>query len=355
MDEALFYEEQYQVIKPWGHTKNTFLVKDTFQNCLAVQKILPESMQAVVEKIQEIHCINIAKIRDYFIKDGKIYIYQEYVSGQLLSEKINQEGTIPLETAVSYLKQLCTGVHQLHQQGIVHRNLTPDHLMITDEGILKIVDFNISREIKEESTKDTQLMGTPGYAAPEQFGFEQSTGKADIYAMGVLLNVMLTEKFPSEKLYDGSKKIQRMIQTCIAVDEKNRYADVLQMKKDLERSSQAYYIRKLIQEIPGLRSEKKSGFVIACIGYPIYIFWGYLVFLMSENVIQKIFHIIFLFCLPFVIMTDLGSVMERMFHWKIPEKMRMNYSLRILLCGVIFFFYLLVMFVSELFVTNGFR
>lgn len=354
MDEALFYQEQYQVIKSWGNIKNTFLVKDTFQNRLAVMTVLPEHMKPVIDKVKNVHQKNIPQIRDYFLKDGTICIYQEYVSGQLLSEKLKEEKLFSPETAIDYLKQLCAGVHELHQCKIVHRNLTPDHLLITEEGILKIVDFNISREIKEHSTRDTQFMGTPGYAAPEQFGFEQSTQRTDIYAMGVLLNVMLTGMLPSKEIYNKNSKLKQIIQKCIAVDERNHYADVLQIKEDLERSDGAYYLKKVIREIPGLRSEKKTSLAAACIGYPIYMFWGYLVFQMDGNRMHKIFHMIFLFLLPFIIMTDAGNAIERIFHWKTSEKMWINYGIRVLLCGCVFFLYMLIIFVSILYADNGF-
>lgn len=92
----------------------------------------------------------------------------------------------------------------MHKYSITHRDITPSNIIIGFDGVVKIIDFGISRLHKENAKHDTQVLGTEGYAAPEQFGFKQSDCKTDIYALGVLLNYMLTGHIPSEVMYrDG--------------------------------------------------------------------------------------------------------------------------------------------------------
>ncbi len=122
--------------------------------------------------------------------------------------------------AKKILKQLCLALTVLHQNGIVHRDVKPENVMVSDEGRVVLIDFSISRKVIPGGS-DTQILGTVGYAAPEQLGLSQSDGRTDIYAMGVLYNVMLTGKHPSVELARG--KAGRIIRKCTAVNPDDRY------------------------------------------------------------------------------------------------------------------------------------
>ena len=130
------------------------------------------------------------------------------------------------DEAVSMIIQLCRILKQLHRcrSPIIHRDLKPANIMISSDGVVKLIDFNAAKEYRMGQMEDTCLMGTREYAAPEQYGFGQSDARTDIYALGVILNRLLTGDFPKNKLYEG--RLKPVIQTCIQMDADARYQSV---------------------------------------------------------------------------------------------------------------------------------
>ena len=106
-----------------------------------------------------------------------------------------------------------------------------ENVILTNEGEVKLVDFDIARIYQPGKSKDTDMMGTQGYAAPEQFGFGQTDARTDIYAMGVLLNYMLVREFPMEKLTEG--KFRTIVLKCIKINPEDRYQNVDELKADI--------------------------------------------------------------------------------------------------------------------------
>ncbi len=179
--------------------------------------------------------------------------------------------------------QLCSGVESLHNRNIIHRDITPNNVMVDYEGNIKLIDFNISRERKQSASRDTTVMGTAGYASPEQFGFTQTGFGADIYAMGVLLNFMLTGKMPNEKLCSG--KYASIVKKATQIKEEDRYSNVHQMELALQGNGneKLSFADKFLLNLPGFRSNKTSHKVIAVIGYVFYLFIFYNGFISCLN------------------------------------------------------------------------
>ena len=152
------------------------------------------------------------------LEDGQI-VLEEYIDGvtiadMMISERYRYSGTKRVLTAV------CEALTFLHQHGLVHRDVKPENVMVDKNGRVVLIDLNASRHMTEGS-KDTVVMGTVGYLAPEQLGIAQSDIRTDIYAVGVLLNVMLTGKHPSETLAEG--KAGRIVRKCTNVNPDERY------------------------------------------------------------------------------------------------------------------------------------
>ena len=146
------------------------------------------------------------------------------------------------------------------------------------------------------------ILGTHGYAAPEQFGFIQTDRKADVYAIGVLMNVMLSGKMPNEKLYKGDSKLMDIIQRCTSMKPSERYeveeiVDLLGYKI----SNISILKRRIIKSIPGFRSGNKVKMTLATIAY-LYMLLFYLMTVTSSVTFKKMFN-------PVSILGLLGSTL----------------------------------------------
>lgn len=163
--------------------------------------------------------------------EHSITVLEEYVEGKTLAE-ILENGTLDKKTACTYIAQLCDALSFLHSIGIIHRDIKPSNVVIRNDNSAVLIDFSIARFINMNE-KDTQALGTPGYAAPEQFGITQSRSSTDIYGLGVLLNMMLTGAHPSVSLPKGP--IKRVIQKSTATNISKRYRSAGTFRKAIQR------------------------------------------------------------------------------------------------------------------------
>ncbi|WP_317967138.1 serine/threonine-protein kinase [Paenibacillus sp. CCS19] len=140
---------------------------------------------------------NVPQIVDYFPPDhmGFEYVVMDYVHGETVAQRLSRyQGRMPVEEIVSIGIQLCDALSYLHEQTpqIIHRDLKPSNVMIDKHGHVRLIDFGIARFYKEGGRFDTVLLGTPGFAAPEQEGGSQSDARTDVYGLGALLYFLLS-------------------------------------------------------------------------------------------------------------------------------------------------------------------
>ncbi len=158
--------------------------------------------------------------------DGQI-VLEEYLDGITLSEAL-EITKYRYTDAKKVLRSLCRALDCLHENGYVHRDIKPQNIMLTKENRAVLIDFNASRKVSNQ--QDTQILGTVGYASPEQI-LAQSDARADIYALGVLLNVMLTGKHPSQQVARG--KAGKIVRKCTMTTPADRYQSVKKLFKAL--------------------------------------------------------------------------------------------------------------------------
>jgi serine/threonine protein kinase len=142
------------------------------------------------------------KVSDYFSLDRSHFIVMEYVHGRTLEQMLAARRGRPLDErlALSWALQICRAMQFLSVQKprpIVFRDLKPSNIMIDRTGRVKLIDFGIARFFKEDKAEDTYVYGTPGYAAPEQYGSGQTDVRSDIFSLGATLHHCLTGRDPS--------------------------------------------------------------------------------------------------------------------------------------------------------------
>lgn len=138
---------------------------------------------------------NLVKVIEYFSDGGKEYLVMEYVRGETLDAHLRQ-GPRTEARVLPIALQLCDVLDYLHSRTppIIYRDLKPSNAMIdAATGAVKLIDFGIARFYKPGKQKDTKMMGTPGFAPPEQYGQGQTDARSDIFALGATLHVLLTD------------------------------------------------------------------------------------------------------------------------------------------------------------------
>ena len=184
----------------------------------------------VYARLRDVSCPNLPRVYDVSERDGRVFVLEEYIHGDTLAFLL-EGGPLTLSSTLDIGIQVCHALDTLHQFGGIHRDVKPENIMIRGREAV-LIDFDASRLVKPKIDTDTRIMGTTGYAAPEQYGFSQTDARADIYAMGILLNEMLTGQHPSKRLAEGP--LRPVIERCIEVNVDKRYAAARQLREALE-------------------------------------------------------------------------------------------------------------------------
>ena len=172
------------------------------------------------------------------------YIIMDFVQGENLKTVVASSGPQAQDTVVSWGVKLCDVLTYLHGKGIVYRDMKPANIMLSPDGNIKLIDFGIAREYKENASEDTTALGTEGYAAPEQYeGKGQTDARTDVYGMGITLFQLLTGVNPSsyqENIFsirlqnpNLSSGLDKIILKCTNKDPKKRYQSTEELKKAL--------------------------------------------------------------------------------------------------------------------------
>ena len=225
----------YKQISILNASHNVFLVQHVETGKLYVKKILSVYDKAVYDELCEYPLENTPRIYAVVEDDSRLIIIEEYINGETLEEIVQRDGPLSESYAVQILMQLCVIVNGLHSYfpPIIHRDLKPSNVIVSNDGIVKLLDMNAAKHYKGSSGEDTQLIGTVGYAAPEQYGFGESSVQTDIYALGVLLNNLVTGDIPKRSLATG--QIGHIVEKCTAIDPNDRYQNAAELFSALEK------------------------------------------------------------------------------------------------------------------------
>lgn len=237
-------EEQYRLsyykkIAEISSHKNVYLVQHLESKRIFVRKEQTVYSKEIYEYLMKCNNPYLPKIYECVEDEGCLIIIEEYIQGESLEERVENAGVLQLEEACQIIMVICNVMEQLHQlpQPIIHRDLKPDNIILQENGCLKIIDFNTAKQFDEDKDNDTVVIGTREFAAPEQYGFSQSDARTDIYAIGVMLNYLLTREYPKDRLYvdKHNAAITKIIEKCIEFAPANRYQTVAELKKELKK------------------------------------------------------------------------------------------------------------------------
>ena len=173
----------------------------------------------VYRRLLPVLCQHLPQIMEAAEQDGQTAVLEEYVQGDTLAELL-MGARLTEREARQVTMQLCQALHVLHSMGAVHRDVKPENVILRGSDAV-LIDFDAARIYKVASESDTQVLGTTGFAAPEQYGIFQSDERADIFSLGVLLNIMLTGKHPSREMAAG--KMGRIVRKCTMTAPEQRY------------------------------------------------------------------------------------------------------------------------------------
>ena len=208
------------------------------------QIVMQFAQEAVL--LQRLSHPNLPYVTDKFSVDDRHYLVMEFINGRTLQQILNDtQQPFPEPLVIHWTGQLCDVLSYLHNQTpkIIFRDLKPDNIMITIDNQVKLIDFGIVRFFKPGKTQDTILLGTPGYAAPEQHGTGQTDERSDVYSLGATLFHLLTAVEPRTHLFNLppirkinpgiSPQLEQLILKATKNQLHERFASIQQVRTEL--------------------------------------------------------------------------------------------------------------------------
>jgi serine/threonine protein kinase len=222
MDSRLNKQWAVKELEKKAHDKN---------NDVVIQSAIAEA--GMMKKLDH---PNLPRIVDIIDEENVIYVVMDYIEGEPLDKILEEYGAQPQDLVIEWAKQLCEVLMYLHNRKppIIYRDMKPGNVMLKPDGNLKLIDFGIAREYKEQNLADTQCLGTRGYAAPEQYGGKgQTDQRTDIFCLGVTIYHLVTGKNPAEPPYEIypirkwnpslSSGLERIVDKCTQLNPEDRY------------------------------------------------------------------------------------------------------------------------------------
>jgi eukaryotic-like serine/threonine-protein kinase len=273
------YSDRYAIEGPIarGGMAEVFLARDQYlDRPVAVKVLFPEFARdpSFVERFRReaqsaamLNHPNIVNVYDYGQEHGTYFIVMEYVEGQSLRDILRTEGTLPPITCARIAAEIAGALDFAHRHGVVHRDIKPGNVLITQSGQVKVTDFGIAAnptDAKQGLTQTGSVIGTASYFSPEQAQGYQVDGRTDVYALGVVLYEMLTGRAPfigespvavamkhvreqpvppSQYLPGLPPDLERIVLTAMAKDVETRYQSAEEFRADLIRFGRGHPVQ----------------------------------------------------------------------------------------------------------------
>ena len=228
----------YRDLSPYKEDGSIMLVQHIDTQKLYIKKQISTHNLPQYAALQQLKVPGIPVIHHIIdAGDKTAVIIEDFVHGETLANRLSSGYRFSEQEVIEIILQLCRPLAALHKADppLIHRDIKPANVIISADFKVTLIDFDAAKLYDTEKNQDTVLMGTVDYAAPEQFGFRQSDARTDIYALGILMNVLLTGNLPKDYTYNGN--LTNIINKCIHIDPGKRYDSVEKLEKALNRHS----------------------------------------------------------------------------------------------------------------------
>jgi serine/threonine protein kinase len=220
----------YHTIAVLNKEHKVYLVQHQENQKIYIKKILDVYNLHIYGYLQSHQIRGIPKVYNVYEENDQLTIIEEFISGTSLREIIDAR-TLSSDLIIRYICELCDILGELHSfhPPIVHRDIKPSNIIVTPYDHIVLIDFNAAKYLTDQNGQDTMLLGTKGYAAPEQYGFGSSTPQTDIYALGILIREL------SSALPVSTNIFHPIIHKCTQLNPSDRLEDVHALKAEMEK------------------------------------------------------------------------------------------------------------------------
>ncbi len=213
----------------------------------AEQESNAELFRAEARLLSELRHRNLPRIVDFFEEGQQLYLVMDYVEGETLEDRIARDGPLTPSLALELCLQITDVLDYLHslKDPVIFRDFKPANVMLTPQNEVKLIDFGIARIFRQGQSSDTQALGTPGYAAPEQYGKGQSGPRTDLYAFGATFHHALSGRDPTNEPFvfppleefrsDLPPQLNSIVGSCLNLQPSDRPESAFAIKRQLEQ------------------------------------------------------------------------------------------------------------------------
>ncbi|WP_026507236.1 serine/threonine protein kinase [Butyrivibrio sp. MC2013] len=214
-------QDEYQFIKNLKNKTNVQLVKNSVSGKLYVRKRYSEYNADVFKSLMNAEISGIPQLCEVEVKGKDLWTIEEYIEGKTLLEIFEKDGPFSEGALRPLVLELCGILSQLHDKDILHRDIKPSNIILSQENKVVLIDFNASKEYRDNANEDTVWAGTDYFAAPEQKGFGSSSRATDVFGVGATMSYLLTGMYYLQMIAPGA--FHDVIKKCTEIDPKNRY------------------------------------------------------------------------------------------------------------------------------------
>ena len=221
--------------------QDTVVLKETIIPVFADNSVRRKSLETFEQEARLLMSLQhpgVVKLTDYFVEDHRTYLVLEHIDGLNLRDLVSRDGKMTEEQVISLALQMTDILKFLHSNSVVHRDFTPDNLILNSKGQLKLIDFNVAQQVQTGSSGT--IVGKHAYLPPEQFR-AKACAQSDLYAFGATLYYMLTgsdpepisQSSPSTQNSDVGEVLNQIVKKATALQLNNRYQSAAEIEIEL--------------------------------------------------------------------------------------------------------------------------